>query len=231
MRLFAAVDPDPAVRAAAERAARAVARRLGSAPESAENEGSRSVSRAVARRLGGSAREQIRWVAPEQLHATLRFLGEVTDADADAVRAVLRAPFETGAFLARVSRLGCFPPSGSPRVVWLGIGEGGDGIAAVRAELDRRLASVGFPSEDRPFRAHLTLGRMKRWPARSRRDVDRVLSEVRPETPAWTVDCLTLYESRRMPHGARYHVLQSTPLAAPGGPPRTEVGGVSDRGA
>ncbi len=169
-------------------------------------------------------------MAREQLHVTLRFLGEVTEADAEAVRAALRAPFETPPFLARVSRLGCFPPSGPPRVLWLGIGEGSDGMAELRSELDRRLASAGHPPEARPLRAHVTLGRMKRWPARTRRLVDRVVSEIRPETPAWTVDRLTLYESRRMPRGARYHVLESRPLAAPGGPRRTQAGMVPDRG-
>lgn len=195
MRIFAAVDLDPPARAAAARAARA-----------------------VAGRLEGGGRERIRWVAPERLHVTLRFLGEVTEADAGAVRGVLRAPFETGAFTARVSRLGCFPPSGAPRVVWLGIGEGGDGMAAARSELDRRLASVGFAPETRAFRAHVTLGRMKGWPARTRRDVDQALSAVEPETPAWMVDRLTLYESRRMHHGARYHVLESTALGRSVGP-------------
>ena len=138
----------------------------------------------------------------------------MTDTDADAVRAALRGPFETGAFTARVSRLGCFPPSGAPRVVWLGVGEGRDGMAAVRAELDRRLASAGRPPETRPFRAHLTLGRMKGWPARSRRGVDRALSDIEPQTPRWRVERLTLYESRLTPQGARYRVLESTPLAA-----------------
>ena len=193
MRIFAAVDLDAAARAAAGRAARAVAGRL--------DEG---------------VRERIRWVAPEQLHVTLRFLGEVTEADARAVRGAFRAPFETGAFTVRVSGLGCFPPSGAPRVVWLGLGEGRDGLAAVRTELDGRLASAGCPPETRPFRAHVTLARTKRWPARSRGDVDRVLSEVDPGRPAWMVDRLTLYESRRLPHGARYHVLESSPLAAGG---------------
>lgn len=194
MRVFAAVDPDPTVRAAAERAARA-----------------------LAGRLECGADERVRWVAPERLHVTLRFLGEVTEADADTVRAVLRSPFETGAFLARASGLGCFPPSGPPRVLWLGIGEGRGGMAELRSELDRRLASVGHPPEARPLRAHVTLGRMKRWPARSRRSVDRALSEVRPETPGWLVDHVTLYESRRTPRGARYHVLESTALGCPAG--------------
>ena len=194
MRVFAAVDPDATVRAAAARAARAVAGRLACA-----------------------ARGRIRWVAPEQMHVTLRFLGEMSEADADAVRGALRPRLETRAFLARVSRPGCFPPSGPPRVLWLGIGEGGDGMAELRSELDRRLASAGYPPETRPLRAHVTLGRMKRWPARSRRDVDRALSEVPPETPGWLVDHVTLYESRQASRGARYHVLESTVLGRPAG--------------
>ena len=189
MRLFAAIDPDPAARAAAARAARALAGRLESA---------------------GPVR--IRWVAPERLHVTLRFLGELTEADVDAVRGVLRTRFETGAFTARMSGLERFPASGAPRVVWLGIDEGRDGIAAVRTELDRRLASVGWPPETRPFRVHLTLGRVQRWPARSRQDVARALSDLRPEMPRWLVDRVTLYESRQTHRGARYHVLESAPL-------------------
>ena len=194
MRIFAAVDPDRAVRAAAGRAARA-----------------------VEDRLERGAHERVRWVAPEQLHVTLRFLGEVPAADADAIRAVIREPFETVAFFARVSRLGCFPPFGPPRVLWLGIDEGSDDMADLRSELDRRLASAGCPPESRPLRAHVTLGRMKRWPARSRRDLDRVLSEVRPETPRWLVDKVTLYESRQTPRGARYLVLESTALGRSAG--------------
>lgn len=203
MRLFAAIDPDPAARAAAARAARALAGRLeGDAP---------------AGRLEGGGPLRIRWVAPERLHVTLRFLGEVTEADADVVRGVLRTSFEAGAFTARVSGLDRFPASGAPRVVWLGIGEGRDGIAAVRAELDRRLASVGWPSETRPFRVHLTLGRVQRWPARSRHDLARALSDLRPETPHWLVDRVTLYESRQTHRGARYHMLESVPLRPVGG--------------
>ena len=202
MRLFAAVDPDPPVRAAVARTARA-----------------------AASRLEGDAPGSIRWVAPEQMHVTLRFLGEVAEADADAVRGVFRVPFETGAFNARVSRLEHFPASGAPRVVWLGIDEGRDGMIAVRTELDRRLASVGCPPETRPFRAHLTLGRMKQWPARSRHAVVRALSDVRPETPRWVIDRVTLYESRLTPRGARYHVLESAPLPAPARtPPPTGTG-------
>lgn len=187
MRLFAAVDPDPAARAAAARAARA-----------------------VAMRLDGAGAPRMRWVAPERLHVTLRFLGEVTAADAEAVRGVFRTPFETAAFTAAVSGPGCFPASGPPRVVWLGIGEGREALAAVRTELDGRLAAAGHPPEARPFSAHLTLGRMPGRPARRRLDVVRALSDVRLDAPRWVVDRVVLYESRQTGRGARYVALEST---------------------
>ena len=137
MRLFAAVDPDPVARAAAARAARALAGRLaGDAPAG------RPESDGPAGRLESDRPGRIRWIAPERLHVTLRFLGEVAEADAEAVRGVLRTPFETGAFTARVSGLERFPASGAPRVVWLGIDEGRDGFAAVRTE-PRPPAGVG----------------------------------------------------------------------------------------
>ena len=190
MRLFAAIDPDPPARATAARAARAAARRL---------------------REDGSRR--IRWTAPERLHVTLRFLGELPEAEVEAVRGAFRPPFETGAFAAGTSGLGCFPASGPPRVVWLGIDEGREALAAVRTELDGRLAAVGLLPEKRRFNAHLTLGRMKGWPARSRIEVVRALSEVQPDPSRWPVDRVVLYESLRTGGGARYHALESTPLA------------------
>ena len=163
----------------------------------------------------------MRWTAPAQFHITLRFLGELSAADAAAVRDVFRPPFETGGFAVRLSGLGCFPAAGPPRVLWMGVGEGREALTAVAAEIDGRLASAGRVPETRPFNGHLTLGRMKRWPARSRAEVVRALSDVRPDTPRWTVERVVLYESRRTPRGARYDALESPPLA---GAPRITPG-------
>lgn len=201
MRLFAAVDPDPSARAAAARAAAALAARL-------PDDGPR----------------RVRWTAPAQFHITLRFLGELSAAEVAAVRDVFRPPFETGGFAVRLSGPGCFPSAGPPRVLWMGIGEGREALAAVAAEIDGRLASAGRVPETRPFNGHLTLGRMKRWPARSRAEVVRVLSDVRPDTPRWTVERVVLCESRRTPRGAEYRVLESTPLARVTGTTRIAPG-------
>ena len=178
MRLFAAVDLDETARAAAAGSTHALATRLATA----------------------DAPAPVRWVPPEQLHVTLRFLGEVSE-------------WQAGAFSAGLADLDCFPFSGAPRVIWLGMDEGREQMAALKDELDDRLVSIGFESETRPFRAHLTLGRVNRPVAVSGPELRAILSKHRPETARWVVDRVTLYESRVSSRGAAHHVVESTTLA------------------
>ena len=191
MRLFAAVDLDETARAAAAGSTHALATRLATA----------------------DAPAPVRWVPPEQLHVTLRFLGEVSAWQAESVRRALGVPWKTGVFSAGLADLDCFPFSGAPRVIWLGMDEGREQMAALKDELDDRLVSIGFESETRPFRAHLTLGRVNRPVAVSGPELRAILSEHRPETARWVVDRVTLYESRVSSRGAAHHVVESTMLA------------------
>ena len=103
MRLFVAVDLSDDVRATVARAVRDLAKRL------------------VSQRPAPS----IRWVQPENLHLTLRFLGHVDEARAAAVSDVLARRLEVGAFQARFSAAGAFPLRGPLKVVWLAVAEGG----------------------------------------------------------------------------------------------------------
>ena len=197
MRLFAAVDLDERARAAAAGSARALATRLATA----------------------DAPAPVRWVPPEQLHFTLRFLGEVSEGQAEVVRRALSVPWKTGAFSAGLAGLDFFPPSGAPRVIWLGMDEGREQMAALKNELDDRLVSVGFESETRPFRAHLTLGRVNRPVAVPGPKLRAMLSGHHPETMRWVVDRVTLYESRVSFRGATHKVIESIRLAAGGDSP------------
>ena len=191
MRLFAAVDLDETARAAAAGSTHALATRLATA----------------------DAPAPVRWVPPEQLHVTLRFLGEVSAWQAESVRRALGVPWKTGAFSAGLADLDCFPFSGAPRVIWLGMDEGREQMAALKDELDDRLVSIGFESETRPFRAHLTLGRVNRHVAVSGPELRAMLSGHRPGPARWVVDRVTLYESRVSFRGATHHVMESTMLA------------------
>ena len=106
----------------------------------------------------------IRWVAPEGIHLTLRFLGETagsrqTDAEAAVKAAVRAAP---GPQRLELSGYGSFPSGRTaPRVLFVGLRDVGGGLPALTAALDKALARVGWAPEGRPFRPHLTLGRVR----------------------------------------------------------------------
>ena len=190
MRLFVAVDLDAPARAVAARSARALATRLNRDDQPSP----------------------VRWVAPEQLHFTLRFLGEVSDRRVELVRRAFRAPWETRTFTAGLTGVDLFPLSGAPRVVWLGVDEGLDGMVVLKTELDRRLAPISVEPEPKPFRVHLTLGRVRRKAAISGPALRSVLGDHRPEAARWVVDRVTLYESRLSFRNTTYHVVESAML-------------------
>ena len=191
MRLFAAIDLDETARAAAAGTIDALSSRLARA----------------------DVPSPVRWVGTEQLHFTLRFLGEVSKRQVDALRRALRAPWDVRAFAADLAGLDVFPFSGIPRVIWLGVGDGREQMVALKTELDRRLEPAGFDPDTRPFRAHLTLGRVKRLVGVSGGELRAVLAEHEPEPARWVVDRVTLYESRVSYRGATYHGVETVMLA------------------
>jgi 2'-5' RNA ligase len=151
-----------------------------------------------------------RWVRPEGIHLTLRFLGEVSPADDARHReAWRRAAGESPAVGFTVGGLGVFPPRSSPRVLWIGVESTRppDGLGVLAASLEAAARAEGFPEETRPFRPHLTLARAERRgrprrpePERTARLGDVEASEV------------VLFESRLGPRGARYTALEAFPL-------------------
>jgi 2'-5' RNA ligase len=192
VRLLVAVDLDVAARAAAAGSTHALASGIATA----------------------GAPVPVRWVQPEQLHFTLRFLEEVSEGQAESVRRALSIPWKTGAFSASLAGLDLFPFSGALRVIWLGMQEGREQMSALKHELEHRLVSVGFESDTRQFRVHLMLVRLNRTGALSACGLRTIFSRHRPETARWVVDHVTLYESRMSYRRTTHHVVESTMLAA-----------------
>jgi len=143
-----------------------------------------------------------RWVAPDSLHLTLRFLGGVDRHRLEALAADLRA-LTVEPFPVALDGLGTFGRGSAVRVVWLGLAAGSEEVGTLAAEIEVRCAAAGFEAEPRPYNPHLTLAR-----ARQRRG-DR-LPELPPppELPGWTVTAFRLYQSRVGPGGATYSVLE-----------------------
>ncbi len=188
MRLFVAVDLDDNLRRAAARAARTLRERL----ERAETYG-------------------VSWVGADNLHLTLRFLGEVGDATVAQIERVLGEPFAQPPFDVELAAAGAFPPAGSVRVLWLGIAAGGDGLARLHDEVEARLAPFAFEREERPYRAHLTIGRFRApAPARVR---ELIASAGIGTIGRCTIRRVTLYRSQLSPKGAVYSPLVRGPLA------------------
>ena len=123
--------------------------------------------RTVKRELPG-----LSWSKPENLHINLKFLGETTESQVDQVRhAVEPAISHVPAFELELKGFGVFPDHRSPRVLWIGLGGALDSLATLAGCVAQAVVPLGFPLEDRPFRPHLTVARVKR----DHREVGRVL--------------------------------------------------------
>jgi 2'-5' RNA ligase len=105
--------------------------------------------------------ERISWTLPEQYHVTLRFLGETERDTVEAIGQALQNEVSLPGQSRQILRgLGSFGPRKRPRVLWVGFEEG-DFFDLLKQEVDRALESCGIPGEKQPFRAHLTLGRVR----------------------------------------------------------------------
>ncbi len=103
-----------------------------------------------------------RWARAGGVHLTLRFLGDVEEARAEAAADALRLAGEgASAFEVPLERFGVFPHLKRPNALWVGPEETPAPLAEFEARLSRRLAEAGFPAEDRPFRPHMTLARRR----------------------------------------------------------------------
>jgi 2'-5' RNA ligase len=159
----------------------------------------------------GRVKIQVRWIPAENLHVTLWFLGEVNDERAAAVAERLRMRWAVAPFTLTVAGAGAFPASGPPRIVWLGVTGGAERMVALYQELAERLPPLGFEAERRPYRAHITIGRVKDA-GRSAAKARSIFSAADLRPGSCRVTAVTLFQSRLSPAGARYEPLLRVPL-------------------
>ncbi|HEY6105327.1 MAG TPA: RNA 2',3'-cyclic phosphodiesterase [Anaeromyxobacteraceae bacterium] len=188
LRLFVALDPPEPVR-----------RRI-------------AAMQAELRRAAGRHADGVRWVAPEDAHLTLQFLGAVPEERLEALRGALAATAGEARPLAlELKGAGGFPSARRPRVVWAGVGGEVEALAGLAAGLGRRLAPLGFPPEERPLTPHLTLGRARE--GRGATGLGGALAQVASlEGAPWRAEALVLYRSHLSPAGASYQPLDRFPL-------------------
>ena len=146
----------------------------------------------------------IRWIGPEAVHLTLKFLGDVDAARERAiVEAVEGGVAGMGSFTLPIQGFGAFPSGARPRVVWVGC-DAVPQLELMQDRLERTLRDVGFPLEGRPFRPHLTIGRVRRDARRGAlAGLDTALEALVLET-AIEVTSVDLMQSELGSDGARY---------------------------
>lgn len=157
----------------------------------------------------------INWVRPQSWHLTVKFLGEVEENQLEPIkRAVEKAVSNCSSFSLQIEGFGGFPHLRNPRVLWAGVTGQVDELHLLALHVDEALSPLGFPLESKPFRAHLTLARIKD----RAREVGVALTKLDVLENVHffgelTVERLCLFRSELKPTGANYHRLWAVPLA------------------
>lgn len=155
-----------------------------------------------------------RWVRPETLHVTMRFLGATPDDDISGLRsAVDEAASGCAAFRVRLDGAGAYPTAHRPRVLWIGLGDGAERLAQLATGLEDALAVRGWPRDDRPFAAHLTIARTD-GVATAGVLANDLRARAEGLDASWTADRLVLFESITGGGPARYEPLHEAKLRA-----------------
>lgn len=166
------------------------------------------VQRALSRQVDHGT---VRWVRPEGIHLTLKFLGDTPGESVPRIEAALTAVSRNApAFTVGVGGTGCFPNPRRPRVVWIGLDEPSGRLTQLQQAIEEAMDVAGFPPERRRFTPHLTLGRINRRATRTdaARVGEVVASRTRDDDLGQIVaDHFALIRSVLKPTGAEYTTL------------------------
>jgi len=162
-------------------------------------------------RLG---RNLVRWVVPENIHLTLKFLGDTPVAKLDRLKEILAIelahfqPFDTS-----VEKMGVFPNFSRPRVIWVGVEDNGK-LPSLQRSVERAASQIGSAPEKRRFSAHLTLGRVRQSIRSEGRDQIRRVIEEKSDLKVGGihVDTIHLFQSELKPKGAVHRSLYQVNL-------------------
>jgi 2'-5' RNA ligase len=166
------------------------------------------------RRLAGYRREEwpVKWVGDNGLHVTTKFLGEVGAGQVDAVRSVLReASTGTPPLPLLPTELGAFPNFIRARVLWAGY-ESEAALELMVHRIEQATGGLGFPLEGRPFRPHVTLGRLNEGATLPAEGAERLQHD--KLSAGFIADRLVLYQSRSGTAGSTYSEVDSFPLGS-----------------
>ena len=166
--------------------------------------------REIQNELKSAGHQFIKWVAPESVHLTLKFLGNISPQKVAEITAVMEeASRGFSSFHLKIGGLGAFPNLNRPRVLWLGISGDVDKLATLQGHIDAGLVALEFAKETRPFAPHLTLARLRdRTSVHEQKDFGDLITKTKFKAEyEITVDSINLMRSQLLPGGAVYSCL------------------------
>jgi 2'-5' RNA ligase len=183
------------------------------------SEGTRAEACAAAQALQSSlkaANADVKWVAADNIHLTLRFLGNIDRHMLSSVETVLAdIAAKCRPFTICLKGLGAFPDPSSPKVIWAGVSDGAAEAVHLSACIESSLVKLGVPTESRVFSPHITLGRV-----RSEKNIDKLRKAIESSTfeaaSKTQVGHITLFKSQLAPGGSIYTSLLKARLSRPG---------------
>ena len=153
----------------------------------------------------------VKWVRPESIHITLKFLGDVAGGRIGEMANALRGAVEGASpFRVSVEGTGVFPGGQKPRVLWIGVKEGAEALSVLASHVDAALSGLGFDREKRKYSAHLTIGRV-----RSPKGIQPVVEAMQSaafEAGVIEAEEIVLMKSDLQPMGAVYTALERIKL-------------------
>lgn len=162
----------------------------------------------------------VKWVEKDNIHLTLKFLGEITEEKSEKIKYILdeiakqTKPFELSLKISKEGPgpfLGAFPNLDHPRVIWVGLDKGAAESRLVAEKVDDALLKIGFQKESRPFAAHLTIGRVRS--PKNKEALKEKLSNLQFKAYSLQlIDAITLFQSSLTPKGPIYTKIHESKL-------------------
>ncbi|MBC8247960.1 MAG: RNA 2',3'-cyclic phosphodiesterase [Deltaproteobacteria bacterium] len=154
----------------------------------------------------------LRWVRVENIHLTMKFIGDIEEIEIESIESALRDSVKMKAPLTLSAKgVGVFPGIRRPRVLWVGIHDHETGLAGLQKSIENQLHRIGYSKEGRPFKGHLTVGRAKGY-VDERKLKEALDSFLAFESSPFTVNEFFMFRSVLKPGGPEYTKLIRIPL-------------------
>ncbi|MDX1930031.1 MAG: RNA 2',3'-cyclic phosphodiesterase [Pirellulaceae bacterium] len=154
----------------------------------------------------------VRWTQPDQLHLTLKFIGDIDNRELPEICSQMRAACSgIEAFSASLKGVGAFPKNKPPRVLWVGFQDGAEPLKLINQRLETSLTGLGIPTEGRAYVPHLTLGRINRG-ADQEQIAARLAHDVDTEFASFDISDVHLIASIRERNRMIYETIDTVPL-------------------